>query len=103
MAKPVKFEKKELEQIATFQNQYVQHQNNLGQIAVQRIQNEQRMEELDGMEDEVRQAFEKTQQDEQAFVRQVNDKYGPGVLNPETGEFTANEPTDIDSDTSETT
>ena len=60
MAEPVKFEKEEMEQIAAFQNQYVQHQNSLGQIAVQRIQTEQRMVELDAMEDEVRQAFEKT-------------------------------------------
>tara|TARA_R100000008_G_C3586463_1_gene172794 strand:+ start:1005 stop:1316 length:312 start_codon:yes stop_codon:yes gene_type:complete len=103
MAEPVKFEKEEMEQIAAFQNQYVQHQNSLGQIAVQRIQTEQRMGELDAMEDEVRQAFEKTQQDEAAFVKVVNEKYGQGVLNPQTGEFTPNKPTDIEPDTSETT
>ena len=103
MADPVKFEQEEMDQIAAFQNQYVQHQNSLGQIAVQRIQTEQRLGELDAMEDEVKQAFEKTQQDEAAFVKVVNDKYGQGVLNPQTGVFTPNESANIEPDTSEST
>ena len=43
-------------------------------------------------EDELRKKFIEVQQSEQDLIKELNDKYGDGTLNPQTGEFTPNKP-----------
>ena len=42
--------------------------------------------------------FEATQQEEQEFIQGVNDKYGDGVLDPQTGTFTPSDTGEVDED-----
>ena len=46
------------------------------------------MAKLEARKTEVEQEYEAVQQQERDLVQTLNDKYGPGSLNPETGVFT---------------
>ena len=46
------------------------------------------MDALETRKTEVEQEYEGVQQQERDLVKTLNEKYGPGSLNPETGVFT---------------
>jgi len=48
---------------------------------------ERQMENLDEMEDNLEKAWEENRQTESDLVKSLNEKYGAGSLNPQTGEF----------------
>ena len=60
----------------------------MGSLAVQRILLDQQSDALEARKTEVEQEYEGVQQQERDLVAQLNEKYGPGSLNPETGVFT---------------
>ena len=60
----------------------------LGQLAVQRILMNQHIEALEVRTTEVEQEYHAVQQEEQDIVKTLNEKYGPGQLDPTTGVFT---------------
>ena len=62
----------------------------LGQLAVQRILLEQQTEALEARVAEVEQEYQNVQQEERDIVQKLNEKYGPGQLDPQTGVFTPN-------------
>ena len=86
----VKFTEDEMKQINTLQQGYVNLQNALGQLSVNRIRLNQQFDDLDTAEDGVRAQFVENQTKERDFVDSINKKYGQGTLNPETGEFVPN-------------
>ena len=60
----------------------------LGQLSVQRILLSQQHEALETRMTEVEQEYQNVQQEERDLVAKLNEKYGPGQLDPATGVFT---------------
>ena len=87
-SKELKFSEDELQSLQGLQTSYQEKQAMLGQLAVQRILMNQQIEALEIRTTEVEQEYQTTQQEERDLVKTLNDKYGPGQLDPATGVFT---------------
>ena len=87
----MKFTEEELQGLQSLQTGYQEKQTLLGQLAVQKILLDQQSDALEARKTEVEQEYEAVQQQERDLVAQLNEKYGPGSLNPETGVFTPTE------------
>ena len=86
--KAVKFTDEELQSLQGLQENYSEKQAQLGQLAVQRILLDQQSEALTVRTTEVEQEYQAVQQEERDLVTTLNEKYGPGQLDPATGVFT---------------
>ena len=86
--KEVKFTEEEMKQINVLQQGYVNLQNALGQLGVNRIRLNQQFDELDTAEENVRVQFSENQTKERDFVDGINKKYGDGNLDLTSGVFT---------------
>ena len=84
----MKFTDEELQSLQKLQDNYQEKQAILGQLAVQRILLDQQGEALAVRITEVEQEYLNVQQEERDIVKKLNDKYGPGQLDPTTGVFT---------------
>ena len=62
----------------------------LGQVSVQRILLNQQLDDLNKRESDLQSKYVEIQQQEQDLVKKLNEKYGPGQLDPESGVFTPN-------------
>ena len=91
MAKEVKFTDDELKQLQELQNSYQEKQLQFGQLKVQRILIQQQSDALEEAEVKLEEDYKGVQETERGIVQQLNEKYGPGSLNPETGVFTSTE------------
>ena len=87
-SKEVKFSEDELQSLQGLQTSYQEKQAMLGQLAVQRILMNQQIETLEIRTTEVEQEYQTVQQEERDIVKTLNEKYGPGQLDPATGVFT---------------
>ena len=85
-----KFSDEELKSIKEIQDKYIQIQMNLGKISIAKVRIESQFKNLLSQEEELKNAFIDTQDQEKNFVDSVTEKYGEGVLNAETGEFVLN-------------
>tara|TARA_Y100000004_G_scaffold122803_1_gene138076 strand:+ start:231 stop:506 length:276 start_codon:yes stop_codon:yes gene_type:complete len=90
MADDIKFREEELKSLRDLQDSYTKKQAELGQVSVQRILLNQQMDTLDERQAQLESEYTQVQQQEQDLVKKLNEKYGPGQLNPETGVFTPN-------------
>ena len=88
MSEAIKFSPEEMKQLSDLQQTYINLQNNLGQISVQRIKLEQQINDLDNAEDQVRKNFNITQETEKKLIERISAKYGDGNLDINTGVFT---------------
>ena len=86
--KEVKFTEDEMKQVNDLQGTYVNLQNALGQLSMNRIRLEQQLDDLDSAEENVRNQFFENQTKERTFVDSINKKYGDGNLDVNTGVFT---------------
>ena len=84
----IKFSEEELKELGELQQSYQEKQAQLGQIAVQKIILNQQIEAIDNRQAELEGEYEEVQQKEQEIVQKLNEKYGPGQLDPQTGVFT---------------
>jgi uncharacterized protein YjbK len=84
----IKFSEEELKELGELQTSYQEKQAALGQIAVQKILLGQQIESIDNRQVELEGEYEAVQQTERDLVQKLNEKYGPGQLDPETGVFT---------------
>ena len=84
----MKFTDEELQSLQDLQNNYQEKQMVLGQLSVQRILLTQQSEALEARTTEVEQEYQNVQQEERDLVAKLNEKYGPGQLDPATGVFT---------------
>ena len=91
MAKDVKFTDDELKQLQELQTSYQEKQLQFGQLKVQRLLNRQQSDILEEAEIKLEEDYKVVQETERNIVQQLNKKYGPGSLNPETGVFTPTE------------
>jgi hypothetical protein len=83
-----KFTEDEMKSLQDLQSDYQEKQSLLGQLSVQRILLTQQVEAIESRQVELEGEYTATQQKERELVETLNEKYGPGELNPETGEFT---------------
>ena len=88
MSEKVKFSDEELKNLEQLQNDYSEKQVELGQVHVQRLLLNQQMEQLHNKQPELEQEYIQIQGREKQLVDGLNQKYGPGQLDPETGVFT---------------
>ena len=88
MSEKVKFSDEELKNLEQLQNDYSEKQVELGQVHVQRLLLNQQMEQLHNKQSELEQEYIQIQGREKQLVDGLNQKYGPGQLDPETGGFT---------------
>ena len=84
----MKFTDEELQSLQDLQNGYQERQANLGQLSVQRILLNQQVEAVEARQVELESEYEAVQQQERDLVAKLNEKYGPGQLDPQTGVFT---------------
>ena len=99
MAKEVKFTDDELEQLQGLQTSYQEKQLQFGQLKVQKILLQQQSDTLEETEVKLEEDYKGVQETERGIVQQLNEKYGPGSLNPETGVFTPTETIETTQDT----
>jgi hypothetical protein len=88
--KALKFTDEELESLQNLQNSYQEKQVALGQLTVQKLLANQQTEVIETRMVELEQEYMKVQQEERDIVAKLNEKYGPGQLDPQTGVFTPN-------------
>ena len=88
MSEKVKFSDEELKNLEQLQNDYSEKQVELGQVHVQRLLLNQQIEELHNKQSALEQEYIQIQGREKQLVDGLNQKYGPGQLDPETGVFT---------------
>tara|TARA_Y100000593_G_scaffold91272_1_gene179629 strand:+ start:4335 stop:4649 length:315 start_codon:yes stop_codon:yes gene_type:complete len=88
MSEQVKFTDEELQKLGAVQTSYQNLQSGFGQLRVQRILLEQQMSGLEEAELNLEEEYTKAQDNERTFVKELNEKYGPGTLDPTTGVFT---------------
>ena len=84
----IKFTEEELKELGELQTSYQEKQAQLGQIAVQKILLNQQVEAIENRQTELESEYEAVQQSERDLVQKLNEKYGPGQLDPQSGVFT---------------
>ena len=85
-----KFTDEELQSLQELQNTYASITTQFGQVRVSRLNLERQLNGLDEAEASLEESWDKNRQVENDLVKILNGKYGPGSLNPSTGEFTPN-------------
>ena len=90
MADDIKFTEEEMKSLRELQDSYTQKQAELGQVSVQRILLNQQLDVLEEKQTFLENEYKKIQQQEQDLVKKLNEKYGTGQLDPESGVFTPN-------------
>ena len=90
MSKETKFTEKELTKIKEIQNSYLGVQQAFGQLEVNKLRLNQQLDASLDASDELRSKFTEIQTDEQKLIEDLNEKYGDGTLDIESGTFTPN-------------
>ena len=67
---------------------YLNIQNEFGSLRVRKLQLEQQLGVIDNREVELEGLYNQVRENETTLVKTLQDKYGIGNLNVETGEFT---------------
>lgn len=88
MADDNKFTDDELKQINTIADTYSQLQTELGNLGVQKILVDERIQAIQEREEAIRGEWKTNQTTEKELVKTLSEKYGEGTLDPKTGEFT---------------
>ena len=86
--KSVKFTQEELNTLQAVRNDYANIQNEFGNLRVRKLRLEQEVNLIDAREVELEGLYLQVQQNEQKTSADLQDKYGNGNLDFETGEFT---------------
>ena len=88
MADEIKFSEEELKSLSELSQGYQNIQNGFGQLRVQKILLDQQKDALEEAEVKMESDYAENQKKERELVAQLNEKYGPGSLDPQTGVFT---------------
>ena len=80
----IKFTNDEIDEVKSIQKNYIEIQREFGQLYLTKLNFKKQEEELT-------KRLENAESAEQSFLDKVNQKYGRGSLNPETGVFTPEE------------
>lgn len=87
MSEPQKFTEEELTQITELRNANAQKISEFGQIELEVLLTNQRMETLIQTKDDLRNQYIALQEKETRLVKELNEKYGTGTVDIESGEF----------------
>ena len=74
----VQFTEEEVTELKTISANYVNLQQTLGQVSVQRLLLQRQLDGLDATEQETQDSYVKNQQDEQTSLAKLQEKYGEG-------------------------
>jgi len=88
MADDNKFTEGELKQINEVAETYSVLQTELGNLGVQKILVDERIQAIQEREESIRGEWKANQTTERELVKTLSDKYGEGTLDPKTGDFT---------------
>jgi len=86
--KEIKFTKEELSSLESLKDSYSNVELSLGRLEVARLQTEQRLEQIENEKLRLETEYTQIQIQENELVSELNEKYGPGNLDPNTGVFT---------------
>ena len=86
MADPIKFKKEELDELTGLRQGYIDTQNQLGRLSVQKVLAERQYDALVKAEEDLRKAYLDWTVKEQELVEKFNKEYGVGTVNIESGE-----------------
>ena len=89
--KEIKFTQEELDSLSNLKNAYAQLELSLGKVEMARSQIDQRVEQIEGEKMALETQLNELQKQERVLVESLNEKYGAGNLDPNTGVFTPNE------------
>jgi len=84
----IKFTQGELNSLQELRTNYSNIELSLGKLEVARMQTEQRLEQIENDKLRLETEYVQIQSQETELVSELNEKYGAGNLNPETGVFT---------------
>jgi uncharacterized protein (DUF3084 family) len=84
----VEFTEEEVNELKTISANYVNLQQTLGQVSVQRLLLQRQLDGLDISEQEAQDSYVKNQQDEQTSLAKLQEKYGEGSYDTKNNEFT---------------
>ena len=87
-SKEIKFTQDEISSLQALQTNYANVRSAFGDLEVQRIQTEQRLDQINNEKLRLETEYSKLNTSEQQLVNDLNEKYGPGNLDPTTGVFT---------------
>ena len=88
MADEIKFTDEELKSLQDLSQSYQNIQASFGQMKVQKLLNQQQADALEEAEVKMEADYKDVQDKERELVQSLNEKYGPGSLDPQTGVFT---------------
>ena len=97
-----KFTDEELQSLRELQDGYSEKSAQFGQLKVQKLLVQQQLDALDATEIQFESEYSDLQKQEQDLVQKLNEKYGPGNLDPATGVFTPAPIATQDTEASET-
>ena len=86
----IKFTQEELDSIKAFQQRYLDIQMGFGQVEITKMRIATQQTNVDTFSTDLHEQFNTVQTEEREFIDGINEKYGDGVLDPDTGVFTPN-------------
>ena len=84
----IKFTEQELDSLQQLRTSYSNIELSLGKVEILRMNQEQQLENLSNEKLRLETQYSEIQSQEATLVQELNDKYGAGNLDPETGVFT---------------
>ena len=87
-SKQIKFTDEEIKSLQDLQTSYSNVRSSFGDLEIQRMQTEQRLEQINNEKLRLETEYSALNMSEQQLVNDLNEKYGPGNLDPNTGVFT---------------
>jgi len=84
----ITFTEDELKSLEAIRNDYINLQNEFGRTKVRKLLALKQVDEIDQYEVQLESAYLQVQETEQKLAQTLEEKYGKGNLNVETGEFT---------------
>ena len=87
-SKEIKFTQDELTNIESIRDGFNEVQTLLGRLEIQRIQTEQALENIHNDKLRLETRYSDLVDEERKMVQDLNEKYGTGNLDPDTGVFT---------------
>jgi adenylate kinase len=87
MATPIKFTEEELKQVTELRDASQAKVVEFGQLKLERILTENRLTQLDQLDEEAKNSYIELQKQEADLVGQLKEKYGAGTVDVESGEF----------------
>ena len=87
MTETQKFTKEELIQITELRNANASKISEFGQVELEILLTNQRIDQLQEAKDDLQKQYVALQDKERNLVKQLNDKYGSGTVDLDSGEF----------------